>query len=332
MSGTRRQYGARIALALTAGLACAAYADWFRPRRGEVPSDFIQPYRAAQALRQSENPYAQIGPGLPVEHQFPLIYPLTAAVIAAPFTVLDERAADALFVALGAVLLAWALTVHTLRNPQLLVFLSFPMAVAAQTVQWSPLLTAAAVMPWLGFLYAGKPSIALALWLAYPSRRALALAVGFVALTTMVWPWWVADWVSRLPAAQHMSAPVMRWGGPLLLLGLLRWRRPEARLVVVLSCIPQTPVMYETVPLFLVVRNLDEAILLLLAMLAMVPVASALQHLPYNDWMAANGQWMIWFAYLPALLIVLRRPNIAPDGDPIARLASRITAQVRRGG
>ena len=53
---------------------------------------------------------------------------------------------DALFIGVGAGLLAWALTRRTLANPQLWVFASFPMMVAAQTVQWSPYLTAAALI------------------------------------------------------------------------------------------------------------------------------------------------------------------------------------------
>ena len=36
----------------------------------------------------------------------------------------------------------------------------------------------------------------------------------------------------------------------------------------------------------------------------------------YNDWMSMSGFWMIWLVYLPCLVMVLRRPNVAPADDP----------------
>lgn len=261
---------------------------------------------------------------------------MPAVLVGAAFSTLSQRAADALFVALGAALLAWALTSRTLRNPQLLALASFPMWVAAQTVQWSPLYTAATVLPWLGGLYACKPSVALAYLAAYASRLAVASAGLFAAATILVWPWWPGEWIARLPAATHMSAPVTRWGGPVLLLALLKWRRPEARLLAGLACIPQTPVVYEALPLFLIVRTLEEGLILCLSTLLMVPVARALQPLDYLEWMRVNGQWMIWFVYVPALLILLRRPNAAPDDDPVRVLEiwlrDRLSARRRQDG
>ena len=61
-----------------------------------------------------------------------------------------------------------------------------------------------------------------------------------------------------------MTAPVtyVTAGGPLILLALLRWRRPEARLLVALGCIPHTTMLYEALPLFLVARRWQEGVLL----------------------------------------------------------------------
>lgn len=220
------------------------------------------------------------------------------------------RLADALFIGLGAGLLAWALTRRTLANPQLWVFASFAMMVAAQTVQWSPWLTAAALMPWLGFVFAAKPSIGLAMLAAYPSRRAIAGAAVLTLATVVFWPWWIAAWIATLPSVTHMSAPVMRWGGPLILLALLKWRRADARLLAALACVPQTPVLYEIVPLFLLVRTFREAVLLVvLTGLVGKIVERIAQGADYNTWMAINGQWMVWLIYLPCTVLVLSRPN-----------------------
>ena len=292
----------------------------FRSRLGSQPSDFAQPYVAGQLLREGRNPYQEIGPTGPVHHQFHLIYPATAATVAMPFGLVSMRLANGLFVGIGAALLFWALTRHGFRNPQLLVFTAFPMTVAAQNVQWSPLLTAATLMPALGFIYACKPSVALAYWAAYPNRRSLIAAAAFAAVTIVLWPWWPQEWLAQLSTVTHMSAPVTRWAGPLLLLSALRWRRPEARLLLGLSCIPQTPVIYEAVPLFLIVTTLREGVALAVVMVLLGAVLPGIPTQSYDAWMATSGNWMIWLVYLPCLVLVLRRPNVAPAGDPVEYL------------
>ena len=301
---------ARLVCALVIGIVVGAYADlfWTHPRR--QPSDFQQPWAAARLLAQGKNPYELIGPGRTFEHRWPLVYPATAAVASMPFAWASARVADALFIGFGAAVLAWALTRRTFANPQLWVFASFPMMVSAQTVQWSPLLTAAAVMPALGFLFVAKPSIGLALLVAYPSRAAIYGAAAFGLLTIVIWPYWIPQWLANLPSITHMITPVTLWGGPLILLALLKWRRADARLLVALACVPQTPVLYEVVPLFLLVRNFREATLLVvLTGVVGKIVERTLSAEPYNAWMAANGQWMVWLVYLPCTAMVLLRPN-----------------------
>ena len=300
----------RFALAAILGIATAFYADWFWTHPRTEPSDFVQPWAAARMLAQGQNPYELIGPGRPFEHQFLLIYPATAALAAMPFAWAPTRLADALFIGVGAGLLAWALTKRTLANPQLWVFASFSMMVAAQTVQWSPWMTAAALMPWLGFVFTAKPSIGLAMLAAYPSRRAIIVAAAFTLITVVLWPWWIAAWLTNLPTVTHMGAPVMRWGGPLILLALLKWRRADARLLVGLACVPQTPIIYEIVPLFLLVRTFREAVaLIVLTGVVGQIVLRVAQGSDYNTWMAINGQWMVWLIYLPCTALVLCRPN-----------------------
>lgn len=270
----------------------------------------MQVWAAARMLAHGQSPYELIGPGRAFSYPFPLFYPVTSAVVAMPFAWLSPRLADAMFIGVGAAVLAWSLTRRTLANPQLWVFASFPMMVAAQTVQWSPWLTAAAVMPALGFLYAAKPSVGLAMLAAYPSRVALAGAAVLGIATVVIWPWWVPQWIATLPSATHMSAPVTRWGGPLILLALLKWRRADARLLAGLACVPQTPVLYEAVPLFLLVRNFREATFLIVSTGVMAKIVQAtVPTTDYNVWMAANGQWMVWLVYLPCTAMILLRPN-----------------------
>jgi hypothetical protein len=301
---------ARFVCAAILGIAFGLYADSFWEYRQSHPSDFWQPWAAARILAQGQNPYEQIGPGRTYVHHWPLVYPATAAVASMPFAWASARVADALFVGVGAAVLAWVLTRRTFANPQLWVFASYATVVSAQTVQWSPLLTAAALTPWLGFLFAAKPTIGLAMIVAYPSRAAIYGAAAFGALTVAIWPYWVPAWLGNLSSITHMTAPVARLGGPLILLALLKWRRADARLLAALACVPQTPVLYEAVPLFLLVRNFREATLLVvLTGLLGAIVNTSVTTTDYNAWMAANGQLMVWLLYLPCTALVLFRPN-----------------------
>ena len=319
----------RLAFALAIGLLIGWYADWFWDHPRPKPSDFTQLWAAAGMLLQGENPYASIGHGRAFEQDFPLFYPVPAAVAAMPFAWATPRLADVLFTGVGAALLAWSLTRRTFANPQLLVFPSYALMVAAQTVQWSPLLTAAALTPSLGFLFACKPTMGLAMLAAYPSRAAILGAGAFTLVTVAIWPWWIPDWLAAVPAATHMSAPVMRWGGPLILLALLKWRRHDARLLAALACMPQTPVLYEVVPLFLLVQTFREGTLLIvLTALVGRIVGYAASGTDYHTWMAINGQWMVWLVYFPCTAMVLRRPNegLTVDWPAIARAAARFRA------
>jgi hypothetical protein len=234
--------------------------------------------------------------------------------------------------AFGCGALAWALTRKTPNNPQLLVFSSCAFLTAVGNAQWSPLVTASALLPWMGALLACKPTVAAALMAAYPSWRALIGAAVFVVATVLIWPWWVPSWLATLSFGTHFLAPITVWGGPLVLLALIKWRRPEARLLAAFACIPHTPVLYETVPLFLVVRHWWEGAALAL----LTPVVWYLQDLhgfPYRnyaEWTVARAEWQVWLIYLPCVLMVLLRPNVG-DGSCDEFLATARRAAQRLG-
>ncbi len=298
----------RIALTLACAIlgAVISWVYWRTPPQ-PYPSDFSIVWAGARELRAGGNPYSIVGPGRPHEFPFPLLYPLPAIVVAWPFSYLSLAAADRLFVALNSALLAWALTRDRLITPSLLVFTSMAFVTAAQVSQWSPGLTAAALMPSLGFLLATKPTIGAALWIAYPSRRSLLLVIAFVTLTLAWWPWWPSQWLATLSSAPHVVSPVTRWGGPLILLGLLKWRLPEARLLVALGCMPQTPILYDVVPLFLIPKTMDEGLILMVASLGVVWVRDLLQPVTYQESLALMGQTMVYLMYFPCLVMILRR-------------------------
>ena len=87
------------------------------------------------------------------------------------------------------------------------------------------------------------------------------------------------------------------------------WRRPEARLLAVLSLMPQTTALYETLPLALAAERKVEA-----AAFATLTMAAHLLYLlgPQGPWpVGAEYQWwvMLLLIYLPVLGLILSRPN-----------------------
>jgi hypothetical protein len=182
---------------------------------------------------------------------------------------------------------------------------------AVQTSQWSPLLCAAALIPALGPLLACKPTLGFALLAAYPSLRALIGMTALALVSLVAWPTWPWQWLEALPSATHMSAPALRPGGFLVLAVLLRWRLPEARLLAVWSLMPQTPVLYEAVPLFLIPRTWREAGLLVVTSFACaLTVWAGHPYASYDAWMNAGALAMLWWLYVPcAVMIIRRRPG-----------------------
>lgn len=306
----------RIAVAAAIGIAsgCLVVArdlqfPWHR-------SDFGVTWFGARALLHGANPYALIGPGLQFDWDWRMMYPATAMVTAIPLSFLPEIIAAFLFVAVSGALLAYAVT----RDGwyRLPLFLSWPYVVAVSHAQWSPLYTAVFCLPSLGWVLPAKPSIGLAIFSASSSRRLVISAViGAIVLTAislLLLPRWPLDWLASLRTQIRVDAPVIRLGGVVALLGLLRWRRPEARLLVALACVPQTIDWYETVPLMLIPNTFRQSLLYsVILSLGFILPPYIIPAGPEERMDAQAGVLMVAIAYLPALLMVLRRPN---EGEP----------------
>lgn len=307
----------RIGLAAAAAVLSAVRALlWVS---GEAKArDFDQVWFAANALLAGRNPYAEIGPGLQFDWPAPLYYPLTAAVAVVPLAPIERPLAAVLFAGLASGAFVWAATRHSLAPA--VVVTSASAALAAETVQWSPLLAAAYGVPWLGILLSAKPTIGFAIWVARPTRIAFIGTLLLLLLSLALLPGWPVSWLAAL---RHTSlgtgggtpylAPVGTVPGILTLVLLSRWRRPEARLVLALACVPQTPLLYETVPLFLVPASIKEGgILWLGSWLAALWVSESG---PYGTDLARftmSARAIGWCLYIPCVIILLRRPNTGP--------------------
>ena len=268
-----RARAAALAGVVAAGFVYALYARQTR----SVISDWDPTWAGTRALLQGRSPYAAIQ--VPPWPNY-LLYPLPALLLTAPFT----------FVLIsGAMLWSWI------------------------DVQWPPLLMAAALVPSFSWMLAAKPTLGLALWCAYPNRKAVIGGLLFVGLCFLIRPGWVAEWLASVARTPH-KAHLLRPGGFLLLLSLLRWRRPEARLLAVLALVPQTTALYEALPLALAAERKVEAA----AFASLTMVAHLLYQLgPQGPWpVGAEYQWwvMLCLIYLPVLGLILSRPN--ESGSP----------------
>lgn len=212
-------------------------------------SDFDHVYVGARALLRGRDPYAAVAA---LHERFPLLYPLPAVLLILPVAWLPVELARALWSAAGAAAFA-AAAVRYGRGLWLgLASMVFVSALAMG--QWSPLLTAGAVLPVASLSWVAKPTVGLALFLAYPSRRAAAFAIGLLTVSLVIEPGWPFLWLAALKGQAYLP-PVLRPGGILLLLALFRYREPEGRLIAALACVPQSAMLYESLPLFLIPKT-----------------------------------------------------------------------------
>jgi hypothetical protein len=111
----------------------------------------------------------------------------------------------------------------------------------------------------------------------------------------------------------------MRPWGWLLLLAVLKWRRPEARWLLVSALLPGNPQVYDALPLlFFLPSSFRQA--LLLALLSHVADLWGywLEHgtsVPIHL-SEAHVTALLWALYVPALVLLLCKPNRDFDRSP----------------
>lgn len=267
---------------------------------------------AARALAAGADPYTAV-PATWSTH-YPFYYPLNAAVVGLPFAALPLAWARVAWAAVSGTLLALAAMRWRRGLPAALLSASFLNALVQG--QWSPLLTAAAVLPALNWVWTTKPSVGTAMFVGFPSGRAVIGGVLLTAVALAAFPAWPARWLEALRLTIHV-APVARPFGLMLLLAVIRWREPEARMFVTLACVPQMTGLYETLPLFLIPRNRWQGY----ALAALSYVAAFLQirfvpRLPGMTLEAAFAQrwpFVLAFIWLPALGMLLWPRREADD-------------------
>jgi hypothetical protein len=187
---------------------------------------------------------------------------------------------------------------------------------------------ASTLLPWLGWLAVVKPNLGLAAVAYRPSWIAFVGGAALIALSFAVVPTWPIGWLRHVRAQEVAHLPAVLWPlGFSGLVGLLRWRLPEGRLLATMTLIPATSVAYDYLLLWLIPRGWRESLTLTaaawIAVLAIYMTApSDLTH----SWTLAH-LFTALGVLVPAAWMVWRRPN-----DPLAgaehRLHERVDAKV----
>lgn len=248
-----------LGVALTCGLL-AGLAAWLFLSRPDAPSDFFHYWSAARTLLDGGDPYTTIAEGPANPGRDPTLYPLPGLLLLAPIALLPLPVAGGVFFGLSTGLAAWAIA--RTGADRLPMFLSAPFLMALSLGQWSPLLVAAALLPWLGVIVSAKPNIGLAVFLARPSWKTVATVTVLLVVSLVVMPSWPREWLANISDREEKFIPILRPGGFLLAASLLAWRRPEGRLLAVLSIVPQALFFYDQLLLWLVPRTLRQSLLL----------------------------------------------------------------------
>ena len=304
---TLQRVGVCLLFAAVAGLI-AFRAQYVEHAQG---GDHLILWRSAHTVLARGNPYAD-DPNIYRR----LVYPLPAVLLGLPFAWLSPEGAAVAFITLSAGLLGVAITRDGFSRVPIVFSICF--LAAAQLAQTSILLLAFGLVPALGGLLVVKPNIGLALFAWRPSARVIVVGTVILLVSLLVQPRWPAQWLAVSRDFPAHRSPLLTGVGACGVLGLLRWRRPEARLLVAMTLIPHGLYFYDDLPLWLVASTSRESIIL-----------SACSWLGWFGWLAttdggttAMAPWVSAALYVPSTLMILRRPNVDPVAaetlDPIA--------------
>ena len=328
----------RIIVALVLGVVAGLYA--FSTHRmfltlGQSP-DSLFLWRGARILLSGGDPYnlttwrtMPIGDADPAAWKSviePLYYPLPALLVWIPFALGSFLVGSAVFSGLGAALFVFAISRPGLHRVWLCGGVPFIMAL--RFGQWSTWLTAAALLPALSFLLPSKPNLGVPLILARPTRAMVIGSTAILVLSMIVMPRWPLGWYGTVTGAFTHTVPhpvpltTFGGGGAILLLSMLRWRRPEARLLALMACMPQLPFWADQLPLATVAESRREVIWSLLG-----------GHLCFIGWFLFAPKVLYYVpvmqpyalvgTYIPALIMVMRRRNTGSAPAWTERLVAR---------
>jgi hypothetical protein len=302
-AGDAARFRVRLTLALLAGVFGGALAAHTQFANGPYGGDYRVVWAAARSVVHGVDPYGLSADGIVPDLARRFFYPLPAAVFGLPFAWLTAPVAAVCFAAGSAAFLMFAVTRDGFERAP--VVLGIPFILASKISQTTPLVTALALTPSLAGLSLLKPNLGAAFLARWPRPGPVVACVVLCVGASIAFPDWPTHWLATVRSSTVHAAPFKTSLGAIGLLALLRWRRPEARLLFVMTIIPHGLSFYDEIPLWLVANSRREAMVLTLsswiACLGWLTLGDA--HFMHS------GAWSTAFLYVPAAVMVLRRPN-----------------------
>jgi hypothetical protein len=278
---------------------------------GGIAADYTWYWRAARAVIDGHSPYQVVRPVGPYPFDAGFNYPMTMAMLMVPFAWLSPALGSAIVMGIGTFLLAFGITREGFGR--LAVFGSVPFVVCLESGQIAPLLAAAALIPAVSWLASMKPNIGLASVAYNPSFKTFALNIIVLLLSVVLFPHWPAEWIDmiRHRTAGNYGSPLMLPGGFLLLLSLIKWKRPEARLLAVMAIVPQSLLFTDQLMLWLIPKTRNESMILSILSVGGMALGAGMvgPNATVASYTRTMGPAIVAFLYLPCLIMVLRRPN-----------------------
>ena len=246
---------ARIIGAIFIGTISAALSYWKHLSIDTTLTDIPWAINAARDLIRHVDPYQY-------DYSTGVVpYPLTAALVVFPFALLPGSLSLAGLTGLVCGLVAFGL----LRDGEywrLMIFVSPSFILAIHTAQWSPVFVAAYLFPALLPVVVAKPTLALPVLLSsrwrWHSVIGMAAIIGLSLLIMPTWPW---RWLSQTGRYEGFI-PLLSPLGPFLLLSLIAWRRPPARLLALMSISIQHQLFYDQLLIWLIPQSLRQMLVL----------------------------------------------------------------------
>jgi len=233
-----------------------------------------------------------------------------------PLAALSVPAARIAFSTLGGGVLGFALGRDDFRRIGLVLSAAFLIAVSRN--QWSLFFSAAYFTPWAAVFLAAKPNMALAFVAGSESWRRLRWILGVGATVAVISliarPTWPLEWFVSLKSMRYIVSPIMRPWAFVYALALLKWRRADARIFLALVCVPQTPSLYDLLPLYVITRTSREVSLLsLLTYVLFLSIVVLGPFDTFEHYAYRLGYLSTFLIYVPVLVMILRRPNVSSD-------------------
>lgn len=329
----------RVGVALAIAVAVGAFVYALQSRHPEILAyDWTFHWRAARAVLDGRNPYLVVVPSGPYPFSYYWFYPLPSVFMALPTAPLPAVWSSAITVGLASGLLAFAISRDNFSRLPIFLSAQFMMGAAAGSAP-AILLTAVIAWPALQWLVVMKPNLGLGAFAAWPTWRAVwgtAALCGAAFVLVPDWPfYWVRQVLSMKGGDTHMVlghlSPIMVPGGVVLALALLRWRRPEARMLFALSLVPQTMTFHDVLPTMLVAQTFRQSLTLgLLSHGAFLLARSELiTETDVGTMFHNTSPLALWLMYVPALILILMRRNVGAVGSWLEKFSTRLPTWIR---